>query len=58
MFNIQGMVVTLHRARKGNVLVCESVEKEIHPVSLRCHKVCQPIQTETFFSEESRLEHF
>lgn len=28
MFNKQGMVVTLHRARKGNVLVCESAEKE------------------------------
>lgn len=29
MFNIQGMVVTLHRVRKGNVFVCESVEKYI-----------------------------
>lgn len=29
MFNVQGMVVTLHRARKENELVCESVEKYI-----------------------------
>lgn len=27
IFKVQGMVVTLHRARKGNALVCDSVEK-------------------------------
>lgn len=29
MFNVQGMVVTLHRARKESALVCASVEKYI-----------------------------
>lgn len=38
MFHVQGKVITLHRSKKENVLVCEC--RETHPVSLQCHKFC------------------
>lgn len=56
MFNLQGMVFTLHRAKKENALVCEC--REMHPVSLQCRKVFQLTQTETFLSEGSQTGTF
>lgn len=47
---------TLHGAKKENALVCEW--REIHPVSLQSHKICQLIQTETFLSEGSQTGTF
>lgn len=55
-FNLQRMVFTLHMAKKENALVCEC--REIHPVSLQCHKVCQLIHTKTFLSEGSQTGTF
>lgn len=56
-FNLQRMVFTLHTAKKENALVCEC--REIHPVSLQCHKVCQLIHTEpSSFQRAPRQELF
>lgn len=57
MFNTQGMVVTLHRARKGNVLLCESVQKYIlFPCSAT--KSASQYRQKPSFQRAPRQEHF